>query len=120
MQIQSKIWFKDDKMNKKLAIFSLAITLCLAGIMFVNGCDEKATAVTESKESNCQVKATAGCSKTVESTCTIKDKASACPTDCKKECCAAKQKAGTCPLQSDKTTCPKVCPKKADTCPNKS
>ena len=103
-------------MNKKLAVFSVVVTLCIAGIMFVNGCDEEATAVTESKESSCQVKATAGCSKAVESTCSIKNKASACLPDCEKECCAARQKAGTCPLQSGKTSCPK----QPDTCTSKS
>ena len=107
-------------MSKKSAVFIVAMTLCIVGIMFVNGCDDEATAVAENKGSNYQVKTTVGCSKTVESTCSIKDTALACLPDCKKECCAAQQKAGTCPLQSGKTSCPKVCPKKADTCPHKS
>lgn len=103
-------------MSKKLIIFIVAITLCVAGVMFLSGCYEKATAIGESKKSSCQAKTTTECSKTVESGCGTK--ALACPSDCKKDCCAAKQKAGTCPLESSKTSCPKVCPKKTTACSN--
>ena len=100
-------------MSKNLGIFIVALILCMAGVMFLSGCDEKANAAVESKESSYQAKATTECSKTVESGCGTK--ALACPSDCKKECCLAKQKAGTCPLESSKTSCPK----KTATCSNK-
>ena len=104
-------------MSKKLKILSVVIGLCIAGLVFVSGCDEKATAAVEENQSVCQKEIQTCCPKTVDSsqkdTCGLKtDKA--CPPDCKMECCAAKQKAGTCPLNSSKTSCPKVCPEKSD------
>ena len=104
-------------MNKKLAIFSIVAVLLLAGVVFVSGCDKKATAASEESQSVCQKEVQANCPKTLDSSpkeaCSSK-KAQACPAGCKMECCAAKRKAGTCPSQSDKTSLPKVCPKKSD------
>jgi len=104
-------------MSKKLAMFSVVLVLCIVGLVFVAGCDEKASATSEESESVCQKETQTSCSKTLDSsqkkTCGLKT-VKACPTDCKMQCCAAKQKAGTCPSKSGKTGCPKVCPKKSD------
>ena len=109
---------QENRMIKKSAMFSVVIVLFIVGLVFVGGCNEKATAASEESKSICQKDTQTSCSKTLDSakkeTCGLKVD-NACPADCKMACCAAKQKAGTCPSQSSKTSCPKTCPKKPDT-----
>ena len=96
-------------MSKNLALLSVVV-LCVVGLVFVSGCDEKTTAATQEDKGVCQKETQTVCPKTLESsqkeTCGLKTD-QACPSDCKKECCVAKQKAGTCPSQSSKTSCQK-------------
>ena len=98
-------------MIKKLAVFSIVISLCVVGLMLVNGCDEEATATDKTAQAVCEKKAPPTCTKTVDvsqkDACSSIKNTDACSVDCKKDCCLAKQKAGTCPSQINKTGCPK-------------
>ena len=128
-------------MGKKIAMLGVVV-LCIAGLVFLSGCDKETAAAGQENTSVCQKEMQAVCSKTLDSSqkgscglktdkacspdskmacCTAKQKAGtcemktdkACPPDCKMAFCAAKQKAGTCPSTSNKSSCPKVCPEKS-------